>query len=170
MDKAKLISEILAKKKLALEACQNFNEAGFKTSINGKWAASGHIEHLINSIKPLNQLFILPKFVLTVWVGKPNRTSRSYESLVEKYTEKLKTNNPTINRFGPSKDKNRTKQELLKLLEKQYENFAKKLETNWTDETLENYLIPHPLLGKLTVKEMVMFTIYHTEHHIMAIK
>lgn len=165
MQKVELLKEIIAKKKLMLEALKNWDEKEFNVSKDGKWTPAGHIEHLINSIKPLNQLFILPKFIMTFWVGKPNRPSRTYENLVEKYHEKLKTSNPTINRFGPNKAKNYTKLQLSARFEKQYDLFAKKIENNWTEDSLEKYLIPHPLLGKLTVREMIMFTIYHTEHH-----
>jgi hypothetical protein len=26
-------------------------------------------------------------------------------------------------------------------------------------------VLPHPLLGKLTIREMLYFTVYHGEHH-----
>ena len=108
---------------------------------------------------------LLPKFVLTYKFGKPNRQSRTYDELVEKYWEKLKTQNPTINRFGPKGGKTISKEKLTQEFEKQYDKFAKNIENKWDENSLEGYLIPHPLLGKLTIREMIMFTIYHTEHH-----
>ena len=30
---------------------------------------------------------------------------------------------------------------------------------------LDAVLLPHPLLGKLTVREMLFFTVYHVQHH-----
>lgn len=41
---------------------------------------------------------------------------------------------------------------------------------NWSDPQLDQYLAPHPLLGKLTLRELGYFTIYHTEHHLNIIK
>jgi hypothetical protein len=39
----------------------------------------------------------------------------------------------------------------------------------YTDEysevQLDHYILPHPLLGKVTIQEMMYFTIYHAEHH-----
>ncbi len=29
----------------------------------------------------------------------------------------------------------------------------------------DTYILPHPLLGKLTIREMLYFTIYHVAHH-----
>jgi len=37
---------------------------------------------------------------------------------------------------------------------------------NWQDENLDEYLLPHPLLGKLTIREMLFFTLYHDQHHV----
>jgi hypothetical protein len=30
---------------------------------------------------------------------------------------------------------------------------------------LDLLILPHPLLGKLTLREMLYFTLYHVEHH-----
>jgi hypothetical protein len=35
----------------------------------------------------------------------------------------------------------------------------------WREEDLDYYRLPHPLLGKLTVREMLFFTVYHNYHH-----
>jgi DinB superfamily len=170
MEKLKLIKNI-REASLLLENTikENITEADFNSPIDGKWSAAGHIQHLINSIKPLNQVFLAPKFLLKLITGKPNRKSRSYEKLVEKYLEKLKTANPTTNRFGPKEGKIYTKKDLRDRLLSEYTKFEKNIEKKWDEESLDMYLIPHPLLGKLTVREMVMFTIYHSHHHQKAI-
>ncbi|MEO5583430.1 MAG: DinB family protein, partial [Saprospiraceae bacterium] len=36
---------------------------------------------------------------------------------------------------------------------------------NWSEEELDKYVIPHPLLGNLTFREMLYFSIYHAGHH-----
>jgi DinB superfamily len=170
MKKLDLISKLHANKAKVLKTISEMNEADFHEEKDEKWSNAGHIEHLINSIKPLNVINILPKFVLTFKFGKPNRISRSYDELVSKYWEKLATRNPTVNKFGPNINKNYSKEKLTQVFEKQYDKFAKNIENKWDEKSLESYLIPHPLLGKLTVREMIMFTIYHTEHHHKALK
>jgi hypothetical protein len=35
----------------------------------------------------------------------------------------------------------------------------------FSESELDQLLLPHPLLGKLTLREMVYFTIYHAHHH-----
>jgi hypothetical protein len=31
-------------------------------------------------------------------------------------------------------------------------------------------MVPHPSLGKITMRELLLFTIYHTEHHLKVIE
>jgi len=35
----------------------------------------------------------------------------------------------------------------------------------WDEAALDRYQLPHPILGKLTVREMLYFTLYHLGHH-----
>ena len=35
----------------------------------------------------------------------------------------------------------------------------------FSEDEIDTYILPHPLLGKLTIREMIYFTIYHVEHH-----
>jgi hypothetical protein len=36
---------------------------------------------------------------------------------------------------------------------------------NFTEEDLDSYCLPHPLLGNLTMREMLYNAIYHVQHH-----
>jgi hypothetical protein len=40
----------------------------------------------------------------------------------------------------------------------------------WSERDLDRILLPHPLLGKLTTREMLFFTLYHDRHHVEAAK
>ena len=37
-------------------------------------------------------------------------------------------------------------------------------------DDLDKYVLPHPLLGKVTLREMLYFTIHHNEHHLELLK
>jgi hypothetical protein len=40
----------------------------------------------------------------------------------------------------------------------------------WREKDLETLWMPHPILGKITAREMIHFVIYHAEHHVAATK
>jgi hypothetical protein len=41
---------------------------------------------------------------------------------------------------------------------------------HWSDRNLDRIRLPHPILGKITAREMVFFITYHGPHHIAAAK
>jgi hypothetical protein len=39
----------------------------------------------------------------------------------------------------------------------------------WQESALDRLVLPHPLLGNLTTREMLMFTVFHTAHHLNSV-
>ena len=51
------------------------------------------------------------------------------------------------------------------------ENKKLQYKTNkWTDDALNKRILPHPLMGKMPVRELVMWTAYHVQHHLNQLK
>jgi hypothetical protein len=133
---------------------------------DNKWSALQNVQHLILSVKPLNLAFTLPNFAL-LFFGKLNRDPRSYEEMVDKYHQKLVEGGVSTEQFTPKKELS-NKADLIEQFKTVNDIFLKKI-NDFTEEDLDKYLLPHPLLGKLTLREMLYFTIYHTLHHHKAI-
>ena len=135
---------------------------------DNKWSMAENAKHLILSVNPLNTAFSLPNFTL-LFFGKLNRPARNYEEIAEKYYQKLAEGALATPQFTPepiSIDAN--KEVLITEFKKVNDKFLKKVD-NFEEEDLDKYLIPHPVLGKLTIREMLYFTICHTLHHHKAI-
>jgi hypothetical protein len=49
-------------------------------------------------------------------------------------------------------------------LEKLVASLSARVE-GFSEQQLDLLILPHPLLGKLTLREMIYFTIYHAGHH-----
>lgn len=141
----------------------------FEVAPGGKWSAGQNLEHLIRSIKPLQSAYSLPKFVLRVLFGKTNRPSKSYEQLVEKYKMKLSAGGRAMGQFIPPFISFENKDTLIKKYDQHKQKLVAKIERH-SEENLDTYILPHPLLGKVTLREMLFFTIYHNEHHLDILK
>ncbi|MBK8561776.1 MAG: DinB family protein [Saprospiraceae bacterium] len=133
----------------------------------GKWTAGQHIVHLIQSTKPLVRALSLPGFVLRWKFGKANRPSRDYDTIVARYHEKLAAvNGVVVSPFSqnmpatPPEGKEALIAELSALNKKLNRKMA-----GWSDAQLDKLLVPHPLMGRMTLREILMWNAYHTEHH-----
>lgn len=134
----------------------------FVKSQGEKWSIAENLDHLFLSVKAITGGLKMPKIALRA-IGKPNRPSRTYEGLVKRYHQKLEVANPSSNPYSSKAVKSQA--ELVNDWQSIGQKFYDRV-GQWSEKDLESYLMPHPLLGKLTIREMLMFNIYHTLHHL----
>lgn len=166
--------EILPKLKVAGTAfasfCSGISDEQFFRQPAEKWSVAQNIKHLITSANMTRLAYRLPKFMVRLYSGKPNRPSRSYEELVAKYQFKLQQGGRASGKFNTKPvPAAQGKENILHNFNTAMSKLAAAIDRHWTDEELDQYLAPHPLLGKLTLRELAYFTIYHTEHHLAII-
>lgn len=131
-------------------------------AVPGKWSPAQQAEHLVKSVRPVTLALSLPKFVLPLIFGKANRQSRTYDDLIAKYKTKLAAGGTASKPFVPGIPTNPAA--VYAELEKTVASLCNRMET-FSEEQLDTLILPHPLLGKLTLREMLYFTAYHAQHH-----
>jgi hypothetical protein len=140
-------------------------EKFFTRSVPEKWSPAENAQHLVLSVKPLAMAFSLPKFLLRLMFGKPNRAGRSFDEVVEKYKAKLAAGGKASSPYIPRNISHNTDpKKVIEEFTKAYANFTGKI-SSVSEPQLDLYLLPHPLLGKLTLREMLYFTVHHVSHH-----
>ena len=171
MDKLAIADLIEEKYQVLFDWLNQQPAENWETGPEGKWTTSQHILHLVNSLQLLNNALSYPRFFLKYKFGLSNRPSRSYEEVVKKYQEKLEENKDKTIAFNENlkspllKDRPR----LLTRLQIQYKKSQYKTR-KISDVNLDTLVIPHPLMGKMTVRELIMWAAYHTEHHTTILK
>lgn len=133
-------------------------------SRNGKWTPAQHIEHILRAVRPVAMALRVPKWFLRWRFGKPNRQPREYDGLVQRYKEKLAAGGRASGRFVPPVVRADDVDRIAHALRGTVKTLCERVDS-WAEQDLDTVLLPHPLLGKLTVREMLYFTIYHAQHH-----
>lgn len=153
------------------EACKSMTETLLFKRLPNKWSAAENVQHLIISTNTTTLAYRLPKFLVKWLGGTPNRNSRTYEEVKDKYYKKLSEGGRASGRFIPKPIEVRYgKQRLLNNWNTATEKFIKALDKNRSEKDLDSYLVKHPLLGRITLRELCYFTIFHTEHHLQSIQ
>lgn len=164
MDKETINKELVERHDSFVNFLLKLSEPEFSQSKNDKWTAGQQLEHIYLSVKPLRQVLSLPKGMLQIVFGSSNRESKDYEALVKKYTAILENGGRASTRFTPKKVPFEKRQKLKNALAKEVGSLCSKID-KFSEKDLETYVLPHPLLGKLTIREMLYFTMYHVDHH-----
>ena len=147
-----------------IQQVQQLKAIDFCYAPEEKWSAAQQLDHIVKSVSPVNMAMGLPKFILKWKFGTANRPSKTFDELVEKYNWKLLEGGKASGRFVPAPVTVEEKEKLLAELNKTVSNLCRKTGKH-SEDALDTYILPHPLLGKLTLREMLYFTAYHVEHH-----
>ncbi len=132
------------------------------------WSASDNVDHLIRAIKPIALALKMPRLGLQTMFGRAEHSSRTYDEICEIYVNEISKGAQASGRFLPNQESpsqpGEHKKELLGQLSRTGDSLISALE-KWQDAELDQYQLPHPIIGKLTMREMLFFSIYHTLRH-----
>ena len=142
-------------------------EEEFLAPQGSHWSPADHLRHLVKCVQPLAGALEIPKVILRVRFGRWREGSRSYDEVVEAYREQLAAG-ADAGPFAPSQRGGLRdaawRLHILNRWEATGDHLTSSL-GSWSEAALDRYRLPHPLLGRLTVREMLYFTLYHNAHH-----
>ena len=140
------------------------------------WSPAEHLIHLNKSVKAVTSGLAMPKLALRVSFGASKKPSRTFEELHEVYLDQLKKGAratgpyvpPTLDLADEAREE-ATRTRVLSGWEAAGGTLVEKLR-GWSEKNLDKLRMPHPLLGKLTVREMMCFTLFHDRHHLASVR
>lgn len=148
------------------------SDAAFFSPQDRFWSPAEHVRHLTKSARPLVMALGLPRWLLRLRFGRPAAPSRSFEAMTTLYLERLSAG-ATAGRFTPTPeavpaDLQARRQEIIHGWTRATVGLQNAI-AGWPEASLDSHQLPHPVLGLLTVREMLCFTVYHTSHHLRRI-
>jgi len=166
--KLEIVSALQESSKYMQEWYSSFSAKEYFARHGEVWSASDNVDHLIKAIKPIAKALGLSKLALHAMFGKPDRSSKSYEEICSLYRAEIAKGAVASGSFLPQQEdpadpeerKSAILAELFKAMDKLVLNIEK-----WDDPSLDEAQLPHPLLGNLTMREMLYFTVYHNLRH-----
>ena len=165
--------ELIAALKDSNQRAENWFRAipstDFFTRSGDVWSPSDNVDHLIKAVGPVAKALKLPKITLQAMFGKAEKPSMRYEELCKVYRDEILRGAQASGRYlpnqeSPTHDAEDKKNTLLETWSRANAELLSVVE-KWDIDEMDRYLLPHPLIGKLTIREMIYFTIYHNLRH-----
>ncbi|TAE07037.1 MAG: DinB family protein [Bacteroidetes bacterium] len=163
MEKNALIAKVQDNHNAFVAYINALTEAEFMHSLPTKWTAGQQLEHILKSLKPLVKVLASKEGVAERF-GTIDRPTQSYEQVVEAYNQALAKGGEASPPFLPEAVALDRKDALSQHLAETLQLLAQHLEA-YSENELDTLVVPHPLLGKMTVREMLYFTAHHVAHH-----
>ncbi len=122
----------------------NLSDVLVNHSMPGKWTPLQQLSHIEKSVSPVKIAFLLPKFMVRIFFGKANRSSRSYNELVAKYKAQLAAGGKSTTRFLPDTTCDRIR--LQDAIERHIKVLSERID-RFSEHELDQFILPHPLVG-----------------------
>ena len=134
------------------------------------WAPADQVRHLNKALKAITQGLSVPRPVLRLLFGRADRASRPFDALRADYRAVLAAGGRAGRRFAPrplatAEQSEAHRVRLMAMHERAVSTLCDVL-GRWSEQALDAYRLPHPLLGNLTAREMALFALYHNVHHV----
>ena len=169
LSKEKLQEDIIAAMQAVTDFVENCEEEIFIVRKNDKWSIAENLEHLNLSNVSISKLLGMPKEKITARFGSPTHTSRHFSEMKNLYLGGIQKGAVAPPPFVPQNMEEKSKTTLLENW-KGINPWLEKGFQEWTDAELDKYQVPHIILGNMTIREILHFTVFHTYHHLKAMK
>ena len=166
MEKEAIAQLIEDKHASLLEWLKQHPENLWEIGPEGKWTTGQHTKHILQTLELINKALSMPKFFLRFKFGKTNRDIRDFETVVQRYKDRLeqakgKTFKGSQNMKIP---KIEDKVYLLDRIQIEHKKLSYKTR-RISDKNLDSLVLPHPLMGKMPIREILMWSAHHVDHH-----
>lgn len=163
-----IVREVRALHRQSREIWDSFSTAEFFSPIGDAWSPANNVRHLLKSNRPVLRALTTPKALLLLRFGAGLRASQTYLEVQKRYLAAL-ASGVKAGRFAPRpleipEQTAEQRSSLMAALDEVAENLAVAV-SGWREWQLDRFRLPHPALGRLTVREMLFFTLYHNLHH-----
>jgi uncharacterized damage-inducible protein DinB len=132
---------------------------------NGKWTAGQQFHHVYLTIAVFPRVLSSKDFIKQKF-GTINRTAWSFDTVIENY---LKTSRQAPEQYLPEQVTPEQRATIAADIQSVLPTIQQLLD-QYTEEELDTLVLPHPLLGTLTIREMFYLMSYHATHHLRQTK
>lgn len=136
----------------------------FMHTANNKWTPGQQLAHAYLTLVPISQALGSKEYIRNKF-GLIDRPTMSYEQVIETYKKGLAAGGKAPAQYLPQAIPVAQRREytgkLLTILDAIQQQVA-----TYTEEELDTLVLPHPFLGKLTLRELFYLMSYHPVHHL----
>jgi hypothetical protein len=164
MTSPELVKQFYDNHKELVDYINSLNDEEYMYSKDGKWTAGQQLDHIRLCLMPIAQALSSKEFIEQKF-GRVDRPTLNYEEVIRKYKAALSSGGKAPERFVPAEVSLSNREELSDEVFDMLDTIVPHLK-NYSEDELNTLVLPHPLLGSLSIKELFFLMTYHATHHL----
>jgi hypothetical protein len=154
MNRQELIEQFTKNHQKFKEYVLDLSDEKLMFSPSEKWNAGQQLNHIYLCLIPIEQALASKEYILNKF-GLSDHSSQPYQEIVKQYMHALNHGGKAPDRFVPEKFDLLNKPLLTNKLNDLLIRIGQQLEM-YTEKELDSMVLPHPLLGRLTIRELFL--------------
>lgn len=147
----------------------------FVLRVGDAWTPAEHLLHLCTAVSAVARGFSINRWLLRLRFGRARSPSRRYLEVRDDYRERLSRGGRATGPYVPDREDSadeRIEERRAAILARwgRVNSRLREAAERWSERELDRIRMPHPLLGMLSARELLFFTVYHNQHHVAAAK
>jgi hypothetical protein len=166
MTKRELCSRLESGQNDIITFLGSLSDEVFFAGSDERWGPAHHLGHLTLTYRRLATGFRAKERLADY-----TQTPKSYEEIKDTYLTKLQTTPPLVlanNPFAVKLDGS-SKDAMIAAFSGGGQELHEAT-TSWSETELDTKGMKHPLLGLMSAREILFFTLYHDQHHLQGVK
>lgn len=164
MNKEVIISQLNANYQQFITFITQLSEEDYLYKYADKWNAAQQLGHIVVCVEPLLYVYGKDATWITERFGTTEPRNRSYDTMHDLYIGLLTQGGKAPERFLPPAEIESSRTEQCQKLMTMITTLCQQINA-FEEIQLDTLLIPHPLLGNISLREMLYNVIYHVTHH-----
>ncbi len=140
------------------------SDDNFCFALPAKWSAGQQLQHIVLSLAALNRAMHNPKYIAPITEMEPQRPFMGFDELVDVYNKVIRKGTEAPASFVPCIVVPGQKEQIVSDIKNGVTALFANMD-GYTELELDTLTLPHPKIGRLSVREMLYFTIQHAKHH-----
>jgi hypothetical protein len=143
--------------------------------VGSAWTSAEQLDHLNLAVRAVARGFSMRPWLLRMLFGRAGSPSRGFDEVRDTYRSGLARGAGAARDYLPRREQLAA----AEVAGRRAELVARWARVNaavrhalsrWHESDLDRVRLPHPILGKITAREMLFFMLYHNGHHVAAAK
>jgi hypothetical protein len=169
--KADILRDLAAVRDQVYDTAVGLSSEVFHHGTAENWSAANYLGHLVLSVKPVAKAFKIPAERLASMFGETTHAPRSYDEVIQSYQTRIDEGiraedydnvNPSLYRYPEGVTDRHAY--LAQTWRETNDALSAAIEA-LSEAELDRLQMPHPALGPLSLREMLLFTLYHNRLH-----
>lgn len=161
MTKQELLSRFYKNHQQFMEFINALPDEKFVQRNNDKWTPGEQLKHVYLTLTPFPKALASKEYILNKF-GTSSRPAWDYNTVIENY---FKTSRKATAQYVPEEIRAEEKAQIIADLEEILPRIQQLL-NGYTEAELDSLVLPHPLLGLMTIRELFYLMTFHATHHL----